>query len=40
MKKIDAAWYALLLALGLTGAILIEIVPQSMLATNLVYGNF
>jgi hypothetical protein len=40
MKIADAALYALLLALGLTGAILIEIVPQYMLATNLVYGNF
>jgi hypothetical protein len=40
MKIADAALYALMLALGLTGALLIEIVPKYMLATNLVYGNF
>jgi hypothetical protein len=39
-NKIDLALYGLVVALGLAGVALFEIVPRYMFATALVYGNF
>jgi hypothetical protein len=39
-NNIDLALYVLVVALGLAGVVLFEIVPQYMFATALVYGNF
>jgi hypothetical protein len=39
-NNIDIVLYVLVVALGLAGVVLLEIVPQYMFATALVYGNF
>lgn len=39
-KNGDLFLYCVLLALGVTGVVMIEIVPRYMLSTSLVYGGF